>query len=57
MCVRCVKEMDGKVFKLKDMEIGENAPPMHPNCHCATAPHSDRKEYEKMAKWISKWRA
>lgn len=46
VCPLC-KEMDGKVFKLKDMEIGENAPPMHPNCHCATAPHSDRKEYEK----------
>lgn len=46
VCPLC-KEMDGKTFKLKDMEIGDNAPPMHPNCHCATAPHSDRKEYEK----------
>lgn len=46
VCPLC-KEMDGKTFKLKDMEIGENAPPMHPNCHCATAPYSDRKEYEK----------
>ena len=46
VCPLC-KEMDGKTFKLKDMEIGENAPPLHPNCHCATAPHSDRKEYEK----------
>jgi len=46
VCPLC-KEVDGKTFKLKDMEIGENAPPMHPNCHCATAPHSDRKEYEK----------
>lgn len=49
VCPLC-KEMDGKVFKLKDMEIGENAPPLHPNCHCATAPHSDRKEYEK---WLN----
>ena len=31
VCPLC-KEMDGKVFKLKDMEIGKNAPPMHPNC-------------------------
>lgn len=46
VCPLC-KEVDGKVFKLKDMEIGENAPPMHPNCHCSTAPYSDRKEYEK----------
>lgn len=46
VCPLC-KEMDGKTFKLKDMEIGINAPPLHPNCHCALAPHSDRKEYEK----------
>ena len=46
VCPLC-KEVDGKVFKLKDMEIGLNAPPIHPNCHCATASHSDRKEYEK----------
>lgn len=49
VCPLC-KEMDGKVFKLKDMEIGENAPPMHPNCHCALAPYSDRKVYEK---WLN----
>lgn len=46
VCPLC-KEVDGKTFKLKDMEIGKNAPPIHPNCHCALAPHSDRKEYEK----------
>ena len=46
VCPLC-KEMDGKTFKLKDMEIGKNAPPLHPNCHCALAPYSDRKEYEK----------
>ncbi len=49
VCPLC-KEMDGKVFKLKDMEIGENAPPMHPNCHCALAPYSDRKVYEQ---WLN----
>ena len=49
VCPLC-KEMDGKTFKLKDMEIGDNAPPMHPNCHCATAPYSDRGVYEK---WLN----
>ena len=49
VCPLC-KEMDGKVFKLKDMEIGKNAPPMHPNCHCALAPYSDRKVYEQ---WLN----
>lgn len=46
VCPIC-KVLDKQIFKLKDMEIGENAPPMHPNCHCALAPHSERKEYEK----------
>ena len=46
VCPLC-KEVDGKTFKLKDMEIGKNAPPIHPNCHCALAPHSDRKVYEQ----------
>ena len=49
VCPLC-KEMDGKTFKLKDMEIGKNAPPIHPNCHCATAPYSDRKVYEQ---WLN----
>lgn len=46
VCPLC-KELDKQIFKLKDMEIGENAPPRHPNCHCALAPHSDRKMYEQ----------
>lgn len=46
VCPIC-KVLDKQIFKLKDMEPGENAPPMHPNCHCSTAPHSDRKVYEQ----------
>lgn len=49
VCPIC-KVLDKQIFKLKDMEIGENAPPMHPNCHCSTAPHSDRKVYEQ---WLN----
>lgn len=49
VCPIC-KVLDKQIFKLKDMEIGENAPPRHPNCHCSTAPHSDRKVYEK---WLN----
>ena len=30
-------ELDEKVFKVKDMVIGENAPFMHPWCKCSTA--------------------
>lgn len=49
VCPIC-KVLDKQIFKLKDMEPGENAPPMHPNCHCSTAPYSDRKVYEQ---WLN----
>lgn len=35
-CSIC-RELDGKVFKVSEMMPGENAPPMHPNCHCSVA--------------------
>jgi len=35
-CEAC-RALDGKIFKVKDMMPGENAPPLHPNCHCSTA--------------------
>lgn len=31
--------LNGKVFKVKDMKPGVNAPPMHPFCRSAVAPH------------------
>lgn len=37
--------LDGKHFKVKQMRVGENAPPMHPNCRCSTAPWMDRQTY------------
>lgn len=45
-CGQC-RALDGKVFKVKDMMPGENAPPMHPYCHCSTAAHMDDNDYEK----------
>ena len=41
--------LNGKVFNVKDMAPGENAPPMHPNCRCSTAAYMDRGGFEK---WI-----
>ena len=32
-CHLC-KSLDGKIYKLKDMVVGENAPVRHPNCRC-----------------------
>lgn len=46
-CCSVCKKLDGKIFKVEDLECGVNAPPMHPNCHCATAPYLDRKEYDE----------
>lgn len=36
-CKVCSK-MHNKVYLVSEMEPGVNAPPMHPHCHCATAP-------------------
>ena len=38
------KRLDGKVFKVKNMVPGTNAPPMHPWCHCTTAPYWNNDE-------------
>ena len=32
------------------MEMGVNAPPLHPSCRCSTAAYMDREEFEK---WLS----
>ena len=40
-CHLC-KPLDGKVFKTKNMQPGNNAAPMHPNCRCSTAAYFDR---------------
>lgn len=53
VCDTC-KLMDGKVFKVKDMMPGLNAPPMHPRCHCSTAPHIDRAGYESWLDFLGK---
>ncbi|NCB82429.1 MAG: phage head morphogenesis protein [Bacilli bacterium] len=37
--------LNGKIFKLKDMSPGVNAPNMHPFCRCSTAPHVDDKSF------------
>lgn len=46
VCDIC-KALDGKHFKVKDMMVGENAPPMHPMCHCSVAAYMDTGEEEE----------
>ena len=36
-------ELDDKVFKVKDMVIGVNAPFMHPWCKCSTSAYYDEE--------------
>jgi SPP1 gp7 family putative phage head morphogenesis protein len=45
-CEDC-KAMDGKHFKVKDMLVGENAPPIHPHCRCSIAAYMDEEEFYK----------
>ena len=42
-CAIC-KPMDGKHFKVADMQSGLNASPMHPFCRCSTAAHYTGRE-------------
>ncbi len=44
------KELDGRHFPIKDMEIAKNAPPMHPNCRCSTSAYMDREEFDR---WLN----
>lgn len=46
------KELNGKHFKIKDMQIAVNAPPMHPNCRCSIAAWMDSEEYEEWLDYL-----
>ena len=35
------RDMDEKVFDMKDYEVGVTAPPFHPHCRTTTVPHFD----------------
>lgn len=41
--------LDGKIFKVEDMESGRNCAPMHPFCRCSVAAH-----YSKVVKPVEK---
>lgn len=46
-CSVCKDIARGGRYKVKDMEIGVNMIPAHPNCRCSTVPVSDREEMLK----------
>lgn len=40
-------ELDGKVYKMSDYQVGATAPPFHPWCRCCTAPYfADMEEWD-----------
>ena len=40
VCSFCA-DMDSKVFKMSDYQVGLTAPPFHPWCRCCTTPYED----------------
>lgn len=45
-CKLC-KPLDDQIFKVKDMQVGVNMYPIHPNCRCSTAAYMDREAFER----------
>ena len=42
-------ELDNKIFKVSEGEVGINLPPFHPNCRCTTVPYFEPDEYDDLA--------
>ena len=47
-CARC-GEHDGEVYKLSEMNQGENAPPLHARCRCTIVAYLDVAKGERVA--------
>ena len=50
-CEIC-KALDGRIFKVDRMNAGLNAPPIHPNCHCTTAPYINDEDYQAWLNYL-----
>lgn len=51
-CPIC-REIDGNVYDVADAEPAKNAPPMHPRCHCTTAPYVEEDDYNAWLNYLS----
>ena len=51
-CPIC-RELDGKDFAVAEAEPAKNPPPMHPRCHCTTAPYVDEDDYNAWLNYLS----
>lgn len=41
------RKLDNKIFLVKDMKVGVNYPPMHPNCRSTTIPYFDEDTVDR----------
>lgn len=46
-CKKCRTAEESNPIFVRDMTIGVNAPPLHPNCRCSTSAYFDDKEWKK----------
>ena len=49
-CSECKRIARAGPYKVKNMEVGVNAPFIHPNCRCGTSTVYDRKAFEERLK-------
>ena len=55
-CPIC-QSLDGKDYPVEGAEIANEEhplPPMHPRCHCTTAPYVDEDDYNAWLEWLNK---
>jgi SPP1 gp7 family putative phage head morphogenesis protein len=52
-CCDICAALNGKHFKIKDMQIGENAAPLHPHCRCSCSAYEDSAEYEEWLDFLA----
>lgn len=53
-CEVCGK-LDGKIFAVSDAVVGENYPPVHPNCRCTTVAVFPERQGGKKSKTYEEW--
>ena len=53
-CCPICAAINGKHYKVDKMQIGLNAPPIHPHCRCSTAAWEDDAEYEAWLDYLDK---
>lgn len=48
---RICQEMDGKIIRRSEAKVGENIPPMHPNCRSITTCVMSEEDKARMTRW------